>query len=92
MEPRAMTIITDEHKREYLDAHAQATTAIDRLNKLFADTDRKYRAQLVIKQPEPELDEIDDDVDQEADALNPYRGMDPIGRERAESEDESGEL
>lgn len=93
-----MSTITSEHKREYREAHAEATAGIERLNRLFEETGRTYRARLVIATPSPEPDDFDEDEGDQDPAERTERdepadgGLDRpayrIGDERREDEDE----
>ena len=78
-----MTNITVEHKREYREARQAAIDAVARLNALFAETGRSYRAvfEMVPFWPDddaPDDDEVSDDDD----------GASDIRRQGAEREDE----
>jgi hypothetical protein len=91
-----MTTITAEHKAEWAEAREQALAAIERLNALCVATDRPYRYEwLRTVRIVPALDDDLDDGAADQDDGAPVDGYRPTyrpGGERAESEDESGEV
>lgn len=88
-----MTAITPDHKREFREARRAAIDAVARLNALFIGTGRTYRAVVRIERDpvtdddgDPFRPQWDDDEQDDGDQRS------GIGRERAEHEDESGDL
>jgi hypothetical protein len=87
-----MTTITAEHKAEWAEAREQALAAIERLNALCVATERPYRyAVRIVSAPDDDLDDGAADQDDGA-PVDGYRPTYRPGGERAESEDESGEV
>ena len=88
-----MTAITPEHKAAFREARQAAIDAVAKLNALFGATGRTYRAAFRIEQDpvtdddgEPFGPQWDDDEQDDGDQRS------GIGRERAEHEDEGGDL
>lgn len=85
-----MTAITPEHKAAFKEARQAALDAVSKLNALFVETGRTYRAALRIgRDPvtdddgDPFRPQWDDDEHDDGDQRS------GIGRERAEHEDEA---
>lgn len=77
-----MTTITAEHRAAFREARQAALDTIAKLNALFAETDRPYRAALRIEREPPPADTWDADADD-------CEHQSGIGREDAEGEDET---
>jgi hypothetical protein len=85
--------ITPEHKAVYRKARLAAHDAVAKLNAIFVETGRTYRAALCIEH-DPVTDDDRDPFQPQWDDDEPDDGdqRSSIGRERAEHEDESGGL
>jgi hypothetical protein len=83
-----MTVTTPEQRAEFKEAHTAALDAVARINALFAATGHPYRAEFHFTSYWPPGAFDDDDNGDAPDNDSPSG----TGRERAESEDEGGDV